>query len=107
LSLLLSLFQPDSRQQLGLLEKKKDYRIRAKNYNEKKDTLKKLRKQALEKNPDEFYFHMINSEMRDGVHKEKVKKEVMTNKTYANSRLEVVEKSISSLWELIKNKFTI
>ena len=70
--------QPDSRKDYGLLEKKKDYKIRAKDYNDKKKTLQTLRKKALDKNPDEFYFHMINSETRDGVHKEKTKDVVLT-----------------------------
>ncbi len=70
--------QPEARANLGLLEKKKDYRLRAKDYNDKKRVLKRLRQKALNKNPDEFYFHMSNSKLVDGVHKEKSKEEELT-----------------------------
>lgn len=70
--------QPGSRAEFGLLEKKKDYKLRAKDYNDKKATLKKLKKKALNKNPDEFYFHMINSRTEGGVHKEKNAEETLT-----------------------------
>ena len=70
--------QPSLRSELGLLEKKKDYKLRAKDFNEKKVTLKGLRKKALNKNPDEFYFHMVNSKTEDGVHKEKASEETLT-----------------------------
>ena len=66
--------QPSSRAQFGLLEKKKDYKLRAKDYNEKKEVLKSLRKKALNKNPDEFYFHMVNSKLTEGGHRDLVSK---------------------------------
>lgn len=70
--------QPSSRAHLGFLEKKKDYQERARNFKINKDTIRALKKRALERNPDEFYFHMINSRTEDGVHYEKPKEEEST-----------------------------
>ena len=56
--------QPESREHLGLLEKKKDYKVRAKNYRDKQDTLNKLRVKASLANPEEFYFQMIKGKQK-------------------------------------------
>ena len=57
------------------LETKKDYKLRADDYNNKKQVLKHLRKKALNKNPDEFYFHMSNSKIVDGgIHRDLLSK---------------------------------
>lgn len=60
--------QPYERQKLGLLEKKKDYRLRAKDYHRKEDTVNKLKEKASLKNPDEFYFKMNSSKTVNGIH---------------------------------------
>ncbi|XP_038157191.1 probable U3 small nucleolar RNA-associated protein 11 [Cyprinodon tularosa] len=67
-----------SRKTLGLLEKKKDYKLRADDYHKKQNTLAALRKKAMEKNPDEFYFNMISSKLEDGVHVMKKTEEEVT-----------------------------
>ena len=60
--------QPLARQKLGLLEKHKDYVIRAKDFHIKENAIKKLKQKAAFRNPDEFYFAMINSKTQKGVH---------------------------------------
>ena len=60
--------QPVNRQHLGILEKKKDYKVRSRDYHRKQDALAILRKKAAERNPDEFYFGMNRSKIRDGRH---------------------------------------
>ncbi|KAI9322127.1 small-subunit processome [Dichotomocladium elegans] len=60
--------QISGRERLGLLEKKKDYLLRAKDYHSKQNRLKALREKALFRNPDEFYFKMVNTRTERGVH---------------------------------------
>ncbi|XP_053310540.1 probable U3 small nucleolar RNA-associated protein 11 [Spea bombifrons] len=60
--------QPGFRKNLGLLEKKKDYKLRADDYRKKRNVLNALRKKALDRNPDEFYFKMTSTKLQDGVH---------------------------------------
>lgn len=60
--------QPSHRSKLGLLEKKKDYVERARDYQRKTKRISNLRKKTLDRNPDEFYFGMVNTKTQDGVH---------------------------------------
>ncbi|XP_072022647.1 probable U3 small nucleolar RNA-associated protein 11 [Amphiura filiformis] len=99
--------QLSSRSHLGLLEKKKDYRLRAKDYHKKQDTLKKLKQKALNRNPDEFYFKMVNSRLQDGRHRWLKKDDPKTEEQelmletqdmrYVNHKLAVEAKKIEQL----------
>lgn len=64
--------QPTKRAHLGILEKKKDYKIRSQDYHKKQDVLSNLRTKASMKNPDEFYFGMNNAQI-DGEAKRHLK----------------------------------
>ena len=54
----------------GFLERKKDYKVRAREFNRREGVITKLRKKVLDKNPNEFHFHMKSSRLVDGVHYE-------------------------------------
>ncbi len=62
--------QPSARAKMGLLEKHKDYVVRAKDFKNKKSYLSGLKKKAAERNPDEFYFKMNTSAVVNGKHKD-------------------------------------
>ena len=59
---------PAAQQRLGLLEKHKDYKLRAQDYHKKQAALHTLKEKASFKNQDEFYFNMISSKTQGGVH---------------------------------------
>lgn len=61
--------QPSSRKKFGLLEKHKDYVVRAKAFHKKEEALQRLKEKASFRNPDEFYFQMIKTRTVNGVHK--------------------------------------
>lgn len=91
--------QPADRAHLGLLEKRKDYIPRARNYQRKRNVLKKLREQALNRNPDEYYHHMVNSKLVNDRHTENKKpdsedtieqKKLMTNRSLSYVRMKHV-----------------
>ncbi|KAK9367171.1 small-subunit processome [Lipomyces kononenkoae] len=53
--------QPHARRKWGLLEKHKDYVLRARDYHAKEARIKILREKAQSRNPDEFYHAMSSS----------------------------------------------
>lgn len=56
------------RAKYGLLEKKKDYRLRAADYHKKQAALKALRQKAAQYNPDEYYHAMTRKRTdEDGI----------------------------------------
>ncbi|CAO2171810.1 unnamed protein product [Urochloa humidicola] len=63
--------QPEARKKFGILEKHKDYVVRARAYHRKEEIIRKLKEKAALRNPDEFYFKMINSTTVGGVHRPK------------------------------------
>ncbi|CAD5110869.1 DgyrCDS234 [Dimorphilus gyrociliatus] len=71
--------QLESRKHLGFLEKKKDYKIRANERAKKEKIIKTLKNKALDKNPDEFYFNMINSKVKSGIHEAKDEEKTYTD----------------------------
>lgn len=75
--------QPVGRAKLGLLEKHKDYVLRAKDHHKKRDMLKRLSEKAAMRNKDEFYFGMINSSTRNGVHQHARPSEQLDNDVVA------------------------
>ncbi|GAQ88086.1 U3 small nucleolar RNA-associated protein 11 [Klebsormidium nitens] len=60
--------QPSDRKRFGLLEKHKDYVLRARDYHKKEEAIRVLKEKAASRNPDEFYFKMQNSQTVGGIH---------------------------------------
>lgn len=87
--------QPAHRQHLGLLEKKRDYKLRSEDTHKKEKILKDLHEKVLNKNPDEFYFGMQNTRVIGGKHRkesqfiepEKVKKQKILDGNLLNMKM--------------------
>ena len=61
--------QLESRKHLSLLlEKKKDYKKRSANFNQKNKVIKQLSLKAQMRNPDEFYYKMKHAHFEAGTH---------------------------------------
>eukprot|EP01068_Selenidium_serpulae_P018274 Selendium_serpulae@DN6446_c4_g2_i2.p1 len=93
--------QPESRQDLGLLEKKKDYSIRAKAFHEKAKIIRELREAARCRNEDEFNYGMLRSK------KSKDGKLVAIPRPLSdsqNKRIAMQDKSILTMKKQIRDK---
>ena len=114
--------QPASRQHLGLLEKKKDYVLRARDFHRKEDAIKKLKEKAAFRNPDEYYFKMAHTKVEGGVHRKereeqpihdelrKFKREdagyLMVKQTAEAKKIEKLRASLHMLDAPLQNKHT-
>eukprot|EP01116_Phalansterium_solitarium_P014766 TRINITY_DN32589_c0_g1_i1.p1 TRINITY_DN32589_c0_g1~~TRINITY_DN32589_c0_g1_i1.p1 ORF type:complete len:240 (+),score=44.73 TRINITY_DN32589_c0_g1_i1:33-752(+) len=65
--------QPKSRERLGILEKHKDYVLRARDFKKKQSAIKRLKEKASNKNPDEFYYGMLGKKKGDQYTAEQMK----------------------------------
>jgi U3 small nucleolar RNA-associated protein 11 len=56
--------QVSTRKKLGILEKNKDYKLRAVNFHRKQEKLNVLREKAEFRNPNEFHMMMIHGKQK-------------------------------------------
>lgn len=63
--------QPEERSKWGLLEKRKDYKLRAADHKTKQRKISALKQKASERNEDEFYFGMVNASSEGGIKRSK------------------------------------
>lgn len=109
--------QPSERRKFGILEKHKDYVVRAQAFHKKEETIRKLKEKAAYRNPDEFYFKMVNTRMVDGVHREEsgankyTQEELMLMKTqdmgYILTKVQSEKKKIERLSSVLHTLDTL
>ncbi|KAL2634806.1 hypothetical protein R1flu_006285 [Riccia fluitans] len=103
--------QPSYRAKYGILEKHKDYVLRAKDFHKKEKEIKILQEKASFRNPDEFYFKMINSQTVNGIHRQKnggkiyTQEEIMLMKTqdlrYVLNKAQAEKKKVERLQSVL------
>lgn len=67
--------QPTTRTKWGLLEKHKDYSLRARDFNQKKAKLNILQQKTRDRHPDEFSFGMLSQQGGQGKHGQRAQQE--------------------------------
>merc|ERR1712141_54934 len=94
--------QPANRMRFGLLEKKKDWQARAKDHKKKRDHIEKLKRTALERNPDEFYMGMVGRNLKSGLMKQQNKRSLDVKYNFKSDADE--DKYLDNLLHKFKNK---
>lgn len=77
--------QPVKREKLGLLEKGKDWKKRRDDFHFKEKRINALQEKARNRNPDEFYFGMVNTATKGGVHQQ-----VHTSNVYTADQMKLL-----------------
>lgn len=91
--------QLTSRSKYGLLEKHKDYVLRARDYHKKQDRLTNLKRKATTRNPDEFYFAMQSAKTAKGIHLSGTETKKRLAKRFSNDELKIIrEQDDKYLW---------
>ncbi|KAK5080359.1 hypothetical protein LTR70_007829 [Exophiala xenobiotica] len=67
--------QPTTRTKWGLLEKHKDYSLRARDFNQKKAKLNILQQKTRDRHPDEFSFGMLSQQGGQGKHGQRAQRQ--------------------------------
>jgi len=92
--------KPESKKKLGLLEKKKDFKERSRDYRQKQEKLRKIKLQVAFKNPDEYNMKMKKLKRVPGGHipidTEEPSKEVVLNIKDQDMKYLLMKKSIES-----------
>merc|ERR1712035_96020 len=94
--------QPANRARFGLLEKKKDWQARSKDHKKKRDHIEKLKRTALERNPDEFYMGVVGRNLKNGLLKSQNKKSLDVKYNFKTEADE--DKYLDNLLHKFKNK---
>jgi len=103
--------QPSWRKKLGFLQKHEDYVIRSRAFHRRADQLKNLRRKAEFRNPDEFYFQMVNLRTKDGIiqferkkeTKQALKKFVKADIMYFTMKCQIEKKKLQRILESYHN----
>jgi U3 small nucleolar RNA-associated protein 11 len=95
--------QLERRKKHGFLEKKQDYKQRANDFHKKEQKYKKLKEEARLKNPEEFYFKMVNSKVVEGEHLRERDEKTFEERITSHNKLLNLVNFKKSIQEKVKN----
>merc|ERR1711916_324591 len=92
--------QPKKRRKFGVLEHKKDYIRRAKDYHAKETRIKRLKEMAALRNPEEFHMGMINTlavQKGEARRRAELRLAQTQDAAYVTARIQTEQKAIDRL----------